>query len=357
MDVPKFTPSRQFLGARSNMWFGTEAQGTGYYRDDMRSTLEAASNVTVGGGLRTARATVLALDELVPTRVRGTPIPGRRIVRLHGLLDVCDAGARLNCTRSMDDAFQHRAQRREGRSTGSRLRGKRKKGMRAMAAAAFIRSVGRDADTVAEICAGAVANIEGVESDAHRAFGMWAIDGINPNAWAAGCGYLERTTADAVLVQEARRLPGPQVRTAERAASRRGWSATLEGAVPPLGGNGPARGGTAVCVKACYGLARPQVAATEPELASRFSIAHWGGYIKGGVHLASLYLHTAEGLSQRNMDLLHAVARVLSGLSGMWVPQADFQVTAAVLASCGWLGLVGGVAFTTARPTSGKSSL
>ena len=38
----------------------------------------------------------------------------------------------------------------------------------------------------------------------HRRDGWWAIDSVNPNAWPAAAEYLDNTTADIALVQDAK---------------------------------------------------------------------------------------------------------------------------------------------------------
>ena len=38
--------------------------------------------------------------------------------------------------------------------------------------------------------------------DTHRKPGWWAVDTINPNAWAAGADYMARSAADVILTQE-----------------------------------------------------------------------------------------------------------------------------------------------------------
>ena len=67
-----------------------------------------------------------------------------------------------------------------------------------------------------------------------------------------------------------------------------------------------------------------------------------GAICRGGVHLASVYLHTSVGASAPcNLDLLEAAAAVLRSLQGPWILGGDFNATPAELAATGFLRLAG----------------
>ena len=72
---------------------------------------------------------------------------------------------------------------------------------------------------------------------------------------------------------------------------------------------------------------------------------------RGGIHLVSVYLWNGEGLSKRNLDLLHCLAQVLTTLDGPWILGGDFNLTPELLGECGWLQLARGVAFAPDLPT------
>ncbi len=76
---------------------------------------------------------------------------------------------------------------------------------------------------------------------------------------------------------------------------------------------------------------------------------------KGGLHVVSVYLHDAEGLTQRNLDILQSLAGTLQAIRGPWVVAGDWNMPPNELASSGWLSLVGGVAFTPGAPTCGSA--
>ena len=51
--------------------------------------------------------------------------------------------------------------------------------------------------------------------EAHRKAGWWAVETVNPNAWAAGSNYMFTTKADIVLTQEVKLPSGYQCDQAE----------------------------------------------------------------------------------------------------------------------------------------------
>ena len=182
--------------------------------------------------------------------------------------------------------------------------------------------------------------------------GLWAIDSLNPNSWTGAEDYLARTGADVVLVQETKRLAGPTEIAAERAAARMAWSASLEPSKCTDAGGISA--GVAVCVRSHIGLALPRIAVAAKELSARVQVRWMGAMCRGGVHLISAYLWTAEGLSKRNLDLLQALAEVVQAVDGPWILAADFNLRPELLEKSGWLKMVRGTAFCTEAPTCGE---
>ena len=43
-----------------------------------------------------------------------------------------------------------------------------------------------------------------MSGQSHRGYGFWALDTVNPNAWPGAAELLATTSADVVLVQEAK---------------------------------------------------------------------------------------------------------------------------------------------------------
>ncbi len=187
----------------------------------------------------------------------------------------------------------------------------------------------------------------------HRAAGLWAIDSVNPNAWPAAEAYLEMTSADAVLVQEARRKKG-QTDAAENSALRIGWAASIQPAVTTFLGRASA--GVAVAVRKHVGMARTPGSNMDAGCGPRVQARWVGAMVKGGVVLVSAYLFPAEGLTQRNLDLLQEIAELLQSLDAPWVLAADFNMEPDVLAASRWPALVGGVIFAPGAATCGTAT-
>ena len=69
----------------------------------------------------------------------------------------------------------------------------------------------------------------------------------------------------------------------------------------------------------------------------RISAVHWMALVKGGVDLASVYLHSGEGPSEMNSDLLDVLGDQLVRLNRPFIIGGDWQMTAEELESLGWV--------------------
>ena len=69
--------------------------------------------------------------------------------------------------------------------------------------------------------------------------------------------------------------------------------------------------------------------------------------------MISLYCWDSEGLSKRNLDLLHYAAMIISSLHGPWVLSADFNMSPETLRASGWINLVKGKIVEPDAPTCG----
>ena len=187
----------------------------------------------------------------------------------------------------------------------------------------------------------------------HRRSGLWAIDTVNANGWAGAEGYLERSAADVVLIQETKCTSGRRALTAERAAARARWGLLITPAVnTELDG---VSAGVAVAARSHFGMAGHSSAAERPACGrGRTAGGHVSIACKGGIHVLSLYLWCSEGLTQRNLDLLQYVAQLLAAVRGPWVLAADFNCEPKLLQDSGWLDLVGGVIVEPGRATCGR---
>ena len=137
------------------------------------------------------------------------------------------------------------------------------------------------------------------------------MDTANANSAASGVGYLQRSNADIVCLQETKVIGG-QLHSQERAAKRAKWGLSIEPARVTLAGGLSA--GAAVAARSHIGHAVPKDLPWHQEMDTRAKISWIGGICKGGVYVVSLYLWHSEGQPKRNLDLLQHLAWVLKRL-------------------------------------------
>ncbi len=184
--------------------------------------------------------------------------------------------------------------------------------------------------------------------DDFRSQGLWAFDTTNSNTASTLITYLESTAADGVFGQEMR-VRDENLKAAERGARQGGWDMSVEPAEPTEADS--TRAGVAVAVRTHLGLSWSLNPFWDASLDSRVKVVWMGSYCKGGIHLGSVYLWCSEGLSQRNLDLLQFLARILRNLHGPWLCGGDFNLTPSKLRKSGWLNLVEGTIHATGTPT------
>ena len=188
-------------------------------------------------------------------------------------------------------------------------------------------------------------------SSLHKDLGLWAVDAVNPNGWSGMLKYLSQSSAEVVLGQESKVCSGDSKVAAERAAATSGWGAVLSPARDTDAGG--ISSGVMCAAKSFIGMACNTCSDIPDLFMFRICCAHVGAICKGGVHFVSLYFWNSEGLSKRNLDLMHYAAQVISSLQGPWIVSADFNMSPSVLRSSGWLNLVKGKLFEPEGPTCG----
>ncbi len=284
---PTFTAAKKFNGAIAGTVFKLGDRGLGYYLDNPPLQPRPPPRV-------------ISLDSLLGHSPRAEAAPS-------------DATASLGAARR-DDATGLPPNRRGRRS-------KQRKALRDYTAP----------------------NVTNSDDSHWKAAGLWAVDTVNPNSWTGAMKYLDVTAADAVLIQEARKLAAHKA-AAEREAARAGWRTSITAAEATDAGGTTA--GLAVAVRRHIGLARLGGATEDDdvEMASRVHVRWMGGVMKGGLHLITAWPHNSEGITERNLDILDRVAQVISSIRGPWVAGADWNMSPATLAATGWLDLVDAVA-------------
>ncbi len=319
-----FIAAKSFAGPRHGRVFKLGEQGLGYYLDAggaIGQLPPVVSSCTVGGPGAQRTAVRIALDQLVP---RGAEPPAASPAAATPL-------AEQPSTTSEPLASQ-------GRQRGRRGRRRRR---------------GTEPFELPRECK--------LRDESHRRAGLWALDTINPNAWPRAVEHIGGSAADVVMVQEVRR-GSCDVNAAEREAAATSWTMSLAPGVLTQAGRISA--GVAVGVRSHIGLADGgTVHGDGPAAGVRCAVAEgryirrWAGCMcRGGIHVGSVYLRTAEGMSDANVDILQHVAEDLAGVRGPWILGGDFNMTAEELAASGWLDFVGGVAIVPPTPScNGKA--
>ena len=112
-------------------------------------------------------------------------------------------------------------------------------------------------------------------------------------------------------------------------AVREGWKIGGAAAVMTSAGKGTA--GVAVLARSHIGLGtmwQGQLDFSPRSSKGRLTAMWTDGILKGGMLLMSIYLWHSEGLSQRNLDILNAAARIVHYHGGPWLLAGDFNMTA-----------------------------
>ncbi len=188
----------------------------------------------------------------------------------------------------------------------------------------------------------------------HRSAGVWAIDSVNANAWPRAHEVLESSASDMALIQETKRRGKPR-QAAERQAAASRWSVSLADA--NLTEAGKCSAGVAAGARAHIGMTRDTDFIGDGILAGRYMRRWCGAVCRGGIHVGPVYLRSAEGPSQENLDILEEIAADLAQVRGPWVLAGDFNLTPAQLVATGWLELVRGVLIAPKRNTCNDKTL
>ena len=264
-----FRPSKYFVGSMVGWTFKTDAAGTGYYRNGVQF-LSLCEQIPSMKGMQPL---TLELDELVQ------PVVKER------------AGDLLKAT-LLDDKV------RKGRS---KVEDKKRRKKRVIAEESLV----DDFVDMATVDMG---------DDRHRKLGLWAFDTVNPNAWTGAEEVLDSSTADFVAFQETK-VEADEKLNKEEVAKGKGWKMSINTCLYGEGGGRSA--GVAVGCRKHIGMDEAFEDEELPEeLRGRFTAKRVGAVCKGGMILASAYLHsTSLGVKHpTNLGMLDAVAAVLSTL-------------------------------------------
>ena len=175
----------------------------------------------------------------------------------------------------------------------------------------------------------------------------------NPNSWTtAQDKILPFVAADALVMQETKLCGTAGVTKVSNQGRANGWNATASMAHRTEADMGS--GGCVVAVPRGRGITPHD--AVKDGFRHRFHIAWTSSFLKGGIHIGSVYLRDSEGLSADNLTILQEVAAVVSQLRGPWVLGGDWNMTPQLLETTNWLRMVQGVVVAPTAPTCNGST-
>ena len=146
--------------------------------------------------------------------------------------------------------------------------------------------------------------------------GLWAVDLLNSNAWDSLRRHgLARSKADAFIFQEHKLHKTATITVAKAAAYKFGWKAHLSSARrTSLGGSSS---GVGVAVRRCSALQPHDSVA--PKLSCRVGGAWCSGFMRGGVHILTVYYRDGSGMCSFNKAVIQELAALVETLRGPWI--------------------------------------
>jgi len=276
-------------GPVSGYMYGTKDEGTGYYRDDVADRTACCKSDAPAHHPHTVETVCAGF-------VRPAELgEGDALSSLSPTVDDTPAAVVPNSGRAVEpqDWLVKRANRRNHKG-GKRTRRNKKA------------SSGGDSS----LLLGETAHT----SKAAAALGFFSIDSWNLNSWYAGIDTAAESSAEVMLLQEARIDDVEKCARAEETAKALGWQATISRAVTT--DRGKASAGVAVLAKKHIGLRTSKAPLVSKAYQARLKVAWVNAGRKGGLHVISIYCWTAEGMTERNKGLLTEVQRVTKLLKG-----------------------------------------
>jgi len=163
-----------------------------------------------------------------------------------------------------------------------------------------------------------------LDSKLAKDMNLCSIDSWNMNAWLTGNEAAARSSADAVALQETRTTDSETRDRQECAKSAQGWNARINLAVTTEEGGRSA--GVAIMAKKHIGYSSAANDSIATNMRSRIASAWVNTSRKGGFHVITVYLWTAEGMTPRNIEIMAEVSKLTKVLRGPWVVAGDFNV-------------------------------
>ncbi len=145
-----------------------------------------------------------------------------------------------------------------------------------------------------------------------------AFESVNGTSWGPIAEYAQSMRDTTALMFQETHVPPVRVAAEEDWLRARRLRGALSAAT--ASGEGGWQGGVGLAVRDAYGLSLFPGQKHAEVLPGRAVALHFGGFLPGGIVLASVYLWTTEGLSARNLDILDALDAEWASLSPLRAP-------------------------------------
>ncbi len=128
-----------------------------------------------------------------------------------------------------------------------------------------------------------------------------------------------------------------------------GWKALFSPAIPTVGRG--RRAGVVVAVRSHIGLGWAPGDDTAVLVEGHIVVAHVAALVKGGYVNYTVYLHTREGMSDRNQQLVQTIGEHAAAHGRPWVAGGDWNVEPQELQESAAFAGLGGVVVSSGAPT------
>ena len=145
--------------------------------------------------------------------------------------------------------------------------------------------------------------------------------------------FLQCTEADIVFGQETHIVASNFTRFVDW-GRKEGWK-VLGTAAQPIVGKG-STGGVFVAARARIGMGYSPGLTIAELVPGRLTVVHLATLAKGGMVAYSVYLWPSEGLTERNLAVLHVLASHVLSHGKVWVAGGDWNLEPDVLCGARW---------------------
>ena len=155
------------------------------------------------------------------------------------------------------------------------------------------------------------------------------------------------TKADVIMLQETH-VAGDQEASFKQRLKGGGWKAVSAPATPTIGRG--TSGGVMIAARSKIGIGLVPGDTTGVVVEGRIVAVHIAAVCKGGVVCYSVYLYPTEGLTDRNLKLLEALAIHARGHGKPWIAGGGWNLDPQSLEGANWPIMLGAVVRATTDP-------